>query len=267
MRFPRFIVSLLLVVSNLSSHDLYILPAKFFTEGGRPANGAIHNGDSFPESEAGPVLERIRDARVISAKGLTPLRDLLIDGKRATFVFTPPASGDYLLTVRTIPNFISMKAADFRAYLKEEGLDDVIKWREEHGVADQPSRERYRKYAKSLLVAGRGDGFYRHEVGLTIEIVPELDPARLEPGGKLPARILFRGKPAAGLQIEAAWAAGGQSKTVVVGRTDSSGRISVPLEKHGLWRIHTLKMERCTEPAIADWESYWASLTFELRMP
>ena len=48
-----------------------------------------------------------------------------------------------------------------------------------------------------------------------------------------------------------------------VGRTDAQGNITAPLEAKGLYRLHVLKMERRSEPDI-DWESYWATLTFEL---
>jgi hypothetical protein len=75
----------------------------------------------------------------------------------------------------------------------------------------------------------------------------------------------FHGKTAPGLSLKAAWI-GPQGKGMErVGTTDSEGRIVVPLKSAGKWRLHTIKMERCTEPAAADWESFWASLTFEVR--
>ena len=51
-----------------------------------------------------------------------------------------------------------------------------IKWREAHGEADRPGRERYSKYVKSIILAGKGDEYYRERTGLVIEIVPEVDP-------------------------------------------------------------------------------------------
>jgi hypothetical protein len=83
-------------------------------------------------------------------------------------------------------------------------------------------------------------------------------------------RILFGGQPATGIQVEAAWAAGGLlktalAKTTIVGRTGADGRVIVRLEKAGRYRLHALKMERCADSTAADWESNWASFTFELR--
>jgi uncharacterized GH25 family protein len=102
-------------------------------------------------------------------------------------------------------------------------------------------------------------------VGFTIEIVPEADPYELKPGDLLPLRVLFRGKPAADLQIESSLAGPSGTKTIVVGRTGSDGRLNVPIAGAGRWRLHTIKMERCDEISVADWESFWASLTFEVR--
>jgi hypothetical protein len=47
-----------------------------------------------------------------------------------------------------------LKPNEFTAYLKEEGLKDVIDWRAKNGKSGEASRESYSKYAKSLLVSG-----------------------------------------------------------------------------------------------------------------
>jgi hypothetical protein len=50
-----------------------------------------------------------------------------------------------------------------------------------------------------------------------------------------------------------------------VGKTDDEGRIDVPVTP-GQWRLHAIHMERSTKPD-ADWESFWATLTFEAGPP
>ena len=167
--------------------------------------------------------------------------------------------------MHTVPNFIELAPDKFLDYLKEEGLSEVIAWRTQHGEAGKPGRERYSKFAKSLVLSGTADEHQPPALGFPIEIVPERNPYLLHAGEELPVRVLLRGKPAPHLQVEAAWADQGQSKTTVIGRTDSTGRIRVPLTSAGQWRLHSLHMERCAEPAVADWESLWASLTFAVR--
>jgi uncharacterized GH25 family protein len=255
----------LVVVGSALAHDLYIMPERFRVSVGETIVVALHNGDAFPESEASVSVERLRDTSLRSNSQTAPIQKLRVDGNRTIGNVKIPGSGALLLTVRTIPNFIEIQPDKYVAYLKEEGLSEAINWRAQHGETDKPGRERYSKYAKSLLSAGSPNGLYSTVTGQLIEIIPEKDPYGLKPGDSLPVRVLFRGSPAPNLQIEAAWA-GPHGKAVhPVGRTDADGRITVPLAQAGKWRLHTTRMERCSDPKAADWESFWASLTFELR--
>ena len=77
----------------------------------------------------------------------------------------------------------------------------------------------------------------------------------------LPVRVLLRGAPAAGLEIRTASPAG---KIESSGKTSSDGRLSIRLAAAGPYRLHALHMERVTDGS-ADWESLWATLTFEVR--
>jgi hypothetical protein len=246
-------------------HDMYIMPSTFFPAGGATITAGFHAGDSFPESEVSGRIEKLVQPRVLWQGGEAPFANLRVAGKRVLGEVTPGGTGELIMAVNTMKALIELEPARFTAYLNEEGLADVIAWRSAHGETTRPGKERYSKYAKSLLLAGMPNAFARHAVGFTIEIVPEADPDRLKAGEPLPVQVIFRGKPAAGLQIETAWAGAAGSKTTVVGRTDADGRFLVPLTAAGKWRIHTIRMERCPEPAVADWESYWASLTLEIR--
>ena len=244
---------------------MYILPGTFFPANGAAFTAGFHVGDSFPESELSGSLDRLKDAKLMWKGGSAPFGNLRVDGKRNAGDAVAGGKGELVAAVHTIASLIQLEPAKFTEYLKEEGLAHVMAWRAEHGELSKPGKERYSKYAKSILLAGNPNGFFSHTVGYAIEIIPEADPYTLKPGELLPIRVVFRGQPAADLQIETAWSGKGGGKTTVVGRTGPDGRMKAPLPAPGLWRIHTIKMERCAEPAAADWESFWASMTFELR--
>lgn len=246
-------------------HVMYIMPGSFFPAKDATVTAGFHVGDSFPESEVGGRLDRLREPKLLWRTGVAAVKNLRVDGKRDAGDFVVPATGELIAAVHTTPTFIELAPAKFTSYLKEEGLTGTIQWRAEHGESDKPGKERYSKYAKALMLSGTTDGFARHAVGYVIEILPEADPFALKPGDLLPVQVVFRGQPAAGLQIETAWAGKSGRKTTVVGRTGSDGRLKVPVPTSGRWRIQTIKMERCADPKAADWESFWASLTFELR--
>ncbi len=261
-----FAISCAVAAAPLLSHDFYILPEKFVVLPKAKIEVSFQNGDSFPESEAAPALSRLRDTELQTPRVTMPVQGLRLAGNRVVgAIEIPSESGSLILSARTTPNFIELAPDKALEYFKEEGLEEVIGWRAKHGEVSKPSRERYSKFAKALLVSGAASRYYNHPLGFPIEIIPETDPYAIHPGNSLRVQVLFRGKPAIGLQLEAAWAGAGQSGTTVIGRTDSTGRILVPIPATGRWRLHTLKMERCADVAVADWESYWASLTFEIH--
>lgn len=260
----RFLWVLLFAALPGVAHDLYLMPERFQVEAGRELLIRLENGDEFPEGSAPVKRERIRQARLISRVGEVDFHEIVVGDRRTTARVRIPGAGTAILVVETKANFIELDPATFRSYLEHENLNEVLEWRERNGESDRPGRELYSKYAKSLIHGGQPDAFHREPAGLTIEIIPESDPYKLRPGDSLPVRLLFRGAPAKNVAIEAAWLEQGSARIVTAGRTDSEGRLHVPIRATGPHRLHTIVMERCLDRSRADWESFWASLTFEV---
>ncbi|MCX6602791.1 MAG: DUF4198 domain-containing protein, partial [Acidobacteria bacterium] len=211
----------------LLGHDLYLMPQRFRPAAGAMVTIAFHNGDDFPDPDRAPKPENLLDVSLHGAKESTPMRNLRTEGKVLLGDVTV-AAGSSLLSARTRPNLIELQPGKFEEYLRHEGLTHVLRWRAEHHEGETAGRERYSKYVKSLVVAGAPTGFYRHPVGYPIEIMPEADPALLKAGGELPIQVIFRGKPAADLQIEMAWLPpNGKATRQAAGRTDGEGRLRI----------------------------------------
>jgi len=258
------ILLLLSIAMELCGHDLYLRPQRFQMKKGEAGIVEFHNGEAFPKSQVPPVLERLRAAKVQWATGETAVTGIRIVGTAAHGQFRAPASAGFLITAHTIPNYIELAAAKFEEYLEHENLDSVRAWRKGNGEAGKAGRELYSKYVKSILHTGGADAFVTKPTGEVIEFVPLADPAGLKAGQRLTVQILFRGAPAAGLHVEASWAGEGEVKQHQLGRTDAAGKIDIPLDRAGLWKLHAIQMERRKDTAKADWESFWASLTFEV---
>jgi hypothetical protein len=247
----------------LAAHSLYLIPQKFAPAVGETIVVSVHNGDSFPAGSEAPDPSRLIDARLALAGEVTAIEDFRALGNATHGAVRIGRAGSGWLAVRTSPRMLHLDAERFERYLRKEGLQEVLEWRSRHGEAHRPGRERYGKYAKSLIVAGAPDGAFAGVLGLDIEFVLDLDPASVELGGMLPVRLLWHGKPAAGVQVEYAWAGRSGRGTAIAGRTDGEGRVRIPLTHRGKWRLHAVAMERAAGTELADWESYWASLTFE----
>ena len=75
-------------------------------------------------------------------------------------------------------------------------------------------------------------------------------------------RLLHRGKPLAGALVAAMRP--GTTDTDTTARTDRDGRVQFDLRKGGAWRIAAVHMVAPPADIDSDWDSLWASLTFEL---
>ena len=252
----------LLAAMLLPAHDLYLYSNSFVAKPGSAGTIAFHNGDSFPGSDGPPAFERLRDAIVVSAKGTTPLRNIRQAGKTGIGDYTVP-EGSYVIGARTTPNFIQLDPKQFEDYLKHEKLDWVIRWRADNKEAAKDGRELYSKHSKALLNLDRGD-FALRPVGHPVEIVLLDNPAKLGAGATIRAQVLLRGKPVAGQPLEMAWTDSKKTEMSWIGNTAQDGSIALKLATPGVFKLHTIVMERLKDTTTADWESHWASLTFAM---
>jgi hypothetical protein len=247
---------------SLSAHDLYLRLQTYQPAPGATVRVEFHNGDKFPASEMPVKIERLRDTRLV---GGAEFQDLRIEGTATVAdVVVPSAQGLFTLTARTIPNFIQLDAKKFEDYLQHEGLQTLVEWRKQHGEAKKPGREHYSKYFKALGYVGAPTGKFDAPAGLALEFIPLGNPYAIKAGEPLRVRVLFRSKRQVGLAVALAHADGGRVSSRVVGVTNAQGEIAVPIAGAGLWKLHTIMMERKTNSSQADWESFWASFTFEL---
>ena len=99
-------------------------------------------------------------------------------------------------------------------------------------------------------------------LGFPLELIAESNPYRLADGETLALRLLYDGRPLAGALVEAVPLEG--AMTPLRTRTDDAGGASFSLPRRGAWLVTTVHMVEAPEGSGVDWESFWASLTFEL---
>jgi Domain of unknown function (DUF4198) len=165
---------------------------------------------------------------------------------------------------------IELTASEFDAYLRLEGLGGPLAHRARLGRLAGPGRERYARCAKTWIGIDSFRNRSTKPMGLTLEIVPLADPTVTS---ALRVRVLLRHKPLAATLVRA-WnrpLAGARpvdpARRDSVGaaievRTDSHGEALLDVRRAGEWLVSTVYMERSAEPVEADWQSWWASLTF-----
>jgi uncharacterized GH25 family protein len=173
------------------------------------------------------------------------------------------APGLYTIVYESGRSAVELEAAKFETYLKEEGLETVSARRARQGKTAAPAREVFSRSAKALVAVGDGSGpGFDRVVGQRLELVAEKNPYALANGGELPVRLLYQGKPLAGALVMVLQR--GRPGAVAAVRSDARGRATLKLDRPGLWLIKAVHMIPAPADAGADWESFWASLTFAL---
>jgi hypothetical protein len=127
-----------------------------------------------------------------------------------------------------------------------------------NGATSKPGNERFYRYAKALLTGTVKSGNTMLPLGFAYEIVPGDDPTTTEP---FRGQVLHYGKPLADALVEALWRDDPAIK--LSARSDAQGAFSFALPRPGVWLVKSVHMVRAGFFASHDWDSLWASRTFE----
>lgn len=270
----------LAVVATARAHDMFLLLDSFHVAPNSTVEIALING-TFEQSENIITRDRMADVTVVGPDGATHLpASAWHDVSRyhpdsldtSILSFETGAAGTYVVGVSTNPTVFTLSAEDFNEYLHHDGVVDIVAQRERDGTMGEGATERYSKHVKALVQVGdaRSDEF-SHELGYPAEFVPLQNPYALGVGRDLEVRFLRNGEPVPNQIVYASHEGfhghddeGGHTVAVTV-RTDGYGIAKIPLSARGRWFIRTIRMvQRPSEPDI-DYESNWATLTFEIR--
>ena len=265
--------ALLAVVLPAAAHEFWVTPSAWIVEPGQRAMLLVNVGYQFPNASSFTTPDRIDVVRLVGPGSDTRVpppyrreKDSL-----AADVQLPNAPGTYIGVVAVKLRVGEKSAAVFQQHIEHQGLDDVAAYRAAHREPDKPVRERYSRYGKMLLrVGARGDGAHvTKPLGLQIELVPHVDPTTLRPGSKLRLRLLLDGQPAPNALVGGINAASNAKpeEWPLKARTDANGEAELTLNAPGAWLIRAVRTVRRTGETgelAADWESYWASLSFHL---
>jgi uncharacterized GH25 family protein len=279
------ILALFLLPAAALAREFWLQPTSFRVAVGAAVPIKLLVGEGFAgETWPRPTRRVTRFVRFGpgGAADSTDLRPALLTDSVAP-ALRCPTPGTHLVALISRPSFSELPAAQFTAYLREEGLGPALRQRQEAGqTATKPGREAYRRYAKALVLATKGpagrllppaaDTVFNRMLGLPLELIPEQNPYRLRPGAALTVRVLALGQPVPGAlvqvwQVAAANTPQPSAAPAVVHfttHTNAQGRVLLRLSSAGPYLLATVRMETAPPNLAnrADWLSTWASLTF-----
>lgn len=267
-----------LFVAPARAHDFWIEPSSFQPAAGTQLKVALRVGERFHGDPVGRSAERIVKFVIADAAGEKPIAG--VEGADPAGLVRLDKAGLFVVGYRSNRARVELEAAKFEQYLKEEGLERIITLRAECEESAKPAREVYSRHVKSLVRAGEKKAAdarsaaatesnaaatltgHDRNLGFTLELLSEKNPYAARAGDEFPVRLLYEGKPLEGALVVALNRNEPDKK--LSARTDKDGRVTLRLPRAGAWLVKAVHMVPAPRDADADWESFWASLTFEI---
>lgn len=238
---PRILVLVFLAPVALA-HDFWIEPSTFHPAPATTFTASLRVGMDFvgdPVPRSATLIDSfvVRDASgehvVNGFEGQDPAGFVRLE-KGASAVIGYRSKGSML----------DQTPDKFAQFLREEGLEQLAPQGSSRG-----HRERFIRYAKTLI----GPYAQSKPFGWRFELVPLDVPSSL--------RVEFEHKPLAGALVTAIAQDDGVRVTA---RTDAKGRVTLALPHRGVWLVKSTYFVAAAPASGAEWESLWASVTFEL---
>lgn len=254
----------------LWAHDLFLRLDSYFVEPNSDVRVRVLNG-TFSKSEGAVARHRIRSLDLATPSETLKLdtTSWLPEGERTIFAIQTREAGTYVVGASVLPRSIALSAKDFNAYLRGDGVLDVLEQRRRDNALDRPAKELYQKHVKAVFQAGtqRSAGFDR-VFGYPAELVPLDNPYAARVGGVLRVRALVDGQPVPNQLVLAGGRTGRDQRIAQRAmRTDAQGLVRVPIRSAGVWYVKFIHMAPAPPGDTVDYHSKWATLTFAVRRP
>ncbi|NLL36778.1 MAG: DUF4198 domain-containing protein [Fretibacterium sp.] len=262
--FGLLALSVLITASGASAHDFWV--AAEFSDGLLKAD--IGYGHDFPNPE--PIAEDrtqlFEPLKLITPEGATEMAQTGSDNFHYE-VKAELKKGDYLVCGDYKPTFWANGPEGWRQA-------DRSKYKELTKV-DATRVQESAMLAKLILNVDGADStnVITKPVGQRLEIVPQVNPATVKPGGRFPVKVLLDGEPVKTTDVRAVYAGFGspfrekdpaKNYQAFVGRTDLEGIVEIIPLKAGFWNAYVKVSIPYADKAVADETSLTARLTFTI---
>lgn len=257
----------LIAVGAAYGHDFFFRADSFIVSPNSVVRLHALNG-TFSQSENSVARDRLRDLSVVSRAGRAHPDTMQWSATGDTSVLSVRvgSAGTYVVGASLYPRQITLKAAEFNTYLADDGIPDVLAARKKNNELAKDATERYSKHIKALVQVGSArSGDFSTVLDYTAELVPLDNPYLLGRGASLRVRALVDGKAVPNQTVVAGGRtpSGARMREQRV-RTNASGVARIHLAGRGQWYVKFIRMVPFTGPERIDYESKWATLTFEI---
>lgn len=263
---------LLVILAGASlAHEFWLQPNKYFYTVRETASIRFQVGEGFKGDNWTGNRSKINQlVHYTPSEETIDLTQTLSEEKGDSLRLPLREEGTHLVAYQSKNTFISLEADKFNAYLAEDGLSSVMALRRKQQQENKTGNEYYQRSVKTLLQVGKTiTNACLKPTGLPLDIIPEENPYAVIPVldakqtvPKVRFRVLFKGKPMQNLLVKVWHTNVGTTIVTDTFRTNNRGWITAPRHS-GPYMVSCVYMEPNKADTTAQWQSYWASLTFE----
>lgn len=244
------------------SHEFWIEPKEFRTRPNAPIVADLKVGQHFRGSTHPYLSNSFVSFTLFERSGKRPVTGDEGDSPAANIRSTD--TGLKIIAYHATAHRLTFDRWDeFVSYVEEEGLADIPEAHKRRGLPASGFSEHYIRCAKALVQVGEAAPLDQDAAtGMPLEIIARKNPYDAPAPGELPVTLLWRGKPIPGIQIRTFQDNGMVRETTT--RSDADGNAVISLRGGGKFLLNAVHMQEPPHGSEAAWESYWASLTFEV---
>jgi hypothetical protein len=240
------------------AHDFWIEPESFRPAVGQKVPVHLYVGMDFKGDPAPYIPEWFERYVYVNAQGEKPVPGLPGDDPAGTVPIS--ATGLTVIGYRSTKFTVTFDTAEeFEKYLIKEGLERNLALLNKSKPSKGKITENYSRSAKALLMNGAATTPADRVLGFRIELIAEKSPYTDK--GPIPFRLRYENRSLAGALVVAFNKAAPLDK--LKARTDREGRVTFDFKRRGTWLVTAVHMIPAPSGSDAQWESIWASLSFE----
>ncbi len=246
------------------AHEFWIDPLEHVVSKGAQIEANIRVGEAYEGTAYAYIPQNFRrfdyafQGDIGAVDGTVGDRPALaMDAPGEGLVVAIHATQDQHITWSTWEKFVS--------FLEHKDLTWGLAEHDARGLSRERVRERYSRYAKSLIAVGDGAG---EDVvsGMVTEIVALENPYTGDMSDGLDILALYNGEPLRDVQIEVFQKSADETVIITLERTDDAGRATIPVQPGHRYMLDTVVLRPLdvVEQTDPSWETLWANLTFEV---
>lgn len=246
------------------AHEFWIDPADHTVAPGETITADIRVGEAYEGTAFAYIPQRFRRFDYALNGQVRPVEGTV--GDRPALSMSAGDEGLFVAIHVTEDQHITWSTWEkFVSFLEHKDLTWGLAEHDARGLSRENVRERYSRYAKSLVAVGEGAG-EDVTAGLLTEIVALENPYTDDMSDGLDIRALYEGEPLQDAQIEVFRKAPDGTVEITLERTDADGRATIPVEAGFRYMLDTVVLRplEVVEERDPSWETLWANLTFEV---